>query len=292
VTEGGGGRTGAQGGRHATRALLRRAAHGLAAAVAIAALTVGGAPAAVATSGDDRITRYEVTVEVDHDGAARVRTVLDVDFGEEPSPGPALTYVTEQRFDDRHDRAYLITDVEATSRTAPHDVHPARRGGLLEVRLGGADADLTGTHTYRLEYRVEGWVSSADALGLERDELVLNVVGDSWTVPVLDLRVSVAAPAAALDARCYAGPDATCLQMVTDGTTATFAEPTLLPGESLTVALAYPAGTFGDVKPILVERGPAARTAALAGVGVVTVGVATAVALRARRPGGRESRQD
>lgn len=285
MTEGGGRRIPAPLGRSVPPAGARRPVRGVLAALTLGALTLGGAPAAVATSGpgDDRITRYEMTVHVDGDGVARVRTLLDVDFGDEPGSGPVLGYVTAERFDGRHDRVYRFSDVEATSRTAPHDVHLGRRGGLLEMRLGSADVGLTGVHTYRLTYRVEGWVSSADAFGLERDELVLNVVGDSWTLPVLGLRVTVVAPAAALDTRCYAGPDATCMQTGTDGSVATFAEPTLVPGESLTVALAYPAGTFGDVEPLLVEHRPTARTAALAGVGVIAAGAATAVAVRARR---------
>lgn len=247
---------------------------------------LGGAPAAVAASGpgdDDRITRYDVTIDVDADGVALVDTVLDVDFGAQPGAGPALTYVTAQRFDADHDRVYRITAVEATSRTAPDDVHLAHRNGLLEIRLGGRDADLTGVHSYRLTYRVEGWVSSAEAFGLDRDELVLNVVGDAWTLPVLGLNVTVGAPGPVLDARCYAGPDATCTSSATDGTVATFAEPTLVPGESLTVALAYPAGTFGGVEPIVVEHGSAGRTAALAGLGVVAVGLGVTALRHVRR---------
>ncbi|WP_225753955.1 DUF2207 domain-containing protein [Actinotalea sp. Marseille-Q4924] len=252
-----------------------------------AAVVVAG-PATAATDGDDRVTRYDVTITLDDDGVAQVDLVLEVDFGQDPNRGPYLSYVVKQRFDEASDRVYRITDVRASSRTAPDEVHLETRGALLEVRIGDEDQDdLTGVHSYRVTYRVEGWVSSADAFGLEHDELFLNVIGDSWTIPVIDVGVTVVGPGQVQAARCYAGQDAACMRTETEGPTATFAEATLVPGEPLTVAIAYPAGTFGGVEPILQDRWAPGRafaltpvTGGLAGV-VVLVGVGAA--LRQRR---------
>jgi hypothetical protein len=238
---------------------------------------VVGVPATATTAQDDPITRYDVTIELDDDGVAHVDLALDVDFGQDPNRGPYLTYVVKQRFDDTRDRVYRITDVQASSPTAPDEVHLAEDGGLLEVRIGDEDRDdLTGVHSYRVTYRVEGWVSSAAALGLEGDELFLNVVGDAWVVPVLDVTVTVVGPDEVLAVRCYAGPDDTCAEQDADGATATFAEPALDPGEPLTVAVAYAAGTFGGVEPLLQERWAASRAFA---VTPVTGGLAGLIAL-------------
>lgn len=258
----------------------------------------GGPPAVAATSGDDRITRYDVTIELDDDGVAQVDLALDVDFGQDPNRGPYLTYVVKQRFDDTRDRVYRITDVEASSPTAPDEVHLEEDGGLLEVRIGDEDRDdLTGVHSYRVTYRVQGWVSSASALDLERDELFLNVIGDAWTIPVIDVTVTVVGPEEVLAVRCYAGPDDTCAEQDADGATASFAEPALAPGEPLTVAVAYAAGTFGGVEPLLQERWAASRafavtpvSGALAGL-VALVGVG-AVVRHTRRTGRDEEFAD
>lgn len=214
--------------------------------------------------GDDVVRRYHVAIDLDRDGTAHVTADLDVDFGTEPNHGPYLTYVVKQRFDDTQDRVYRVTDVRASSTTAPDAVELEEDGGLLSIRIGDEDrGDLTGVHSYRVTFDVEGWVNSAGSFDLEDDELYPNVVGGGWQVPLRDVAVTVTGPATVTDARCYSGADETCATTDVRGAGARFTEPTLAPGEPLTVAVAFPAGTFGGVAPIVQDRWSAGRAFAL-----------------------------
>lgn len=243
-------------------------------------IAAGGSDAArfdAATSdAKDVVRRYDATITVDGSGTATVVLDLDVDFGTEPNRGPFLTYVVREVHDDTRDRVYRLTDVQATSSTgAADEVHLQESGGLLEIRIGDPDRqDLTGVHSYRVTFQAEGWVDTAETSDGDTDELYLDVVGDGWEVPLEDVRVAVHGPADVVAARCFT-PDGGCSGDHT-GRTAVFRQDGLAAGEPLTVAVAWPAGTFGDVQPILQERWAASRAFAVTpwtvGVSFMVVG--------------------
>lgn len=267
---------------------------------ALAALLVGGGlalagPAHAETSDpEDSFERYAMHIDLDEHGTARVTLDVDVDFGTEPNRGPYLTYVVKQRFDDTQDRVYRYTDIDASSSTgAADEVHLEEESGWLEVRIGDEDRDdLTGVHSYQVTYTVEGWVNSARAFPeLTADELFLDVIGERWEVPVRDVTVEVSGPAAVEDVRCFTGPVGSTdpCDDAEPGSTATFRQAVVEPGEALTVVASFPAGTF-DSPPVLQERWSPTRAFALTpATGGLTallalVGVG-AVVRRARRQG-------
>ena len=101
---------------------------------------VSASPDTVAQAQTDgrEITRYAADITVADDGVADVRVELDFDFGDEPGHGPFLTLPTRQDIagDDDQDRLYRITDVTASSDTAPDDLDvESTREGLI-VRIG------------------------------------------------------------------------------------------------------------------------------------------------------------
>lgn len=263
--------------------------------VCVTTLGVGAALiAAPAVAYDDTVRGYSADITLAPDGRARVVLDLDMDLGVEPNRGPYLSYMVRQRFDDTHDRAYPIPHVLASSETAPAKVQRSEKGGWLDLRIGDPDRrDLVGRHTYRVRYVVDGLVNSADVFGLPDDELFLDVIGDRWEIPLENLSVTVRGPAGVTAARCHTGTGQTCgAAEVTDGA-AHFTQDALDPGQTWTVAVAFPAGTFGGVEPILQERWTWTRALGLTPTTGTWTAVATAlglggVAMIGRRLGGDE----
>jgi uncharacterized membrane protein YgcG len=281
---------------------LQRVGGPLAAFAVIAGVLVVGAGRADAQTEGQEITRYDARIEVGADGVADVRLDFVFDFGDEPGHGPFLTLPTRQeiRGDDERDRLFRITDVRASSETAPDDVDvESTREGLI-VRIGDEDVDdVSGAHTYEVSYRVEGWINPAgNALGdppPTGDELFLNVLGDAWEIPLSAVTVTVTGPADATQALCFAGvrgsPDPCTRQPdAAGGSTVSAGQDVVLPGEFFSVLVEWPAGTFPGVEPVIGERidysDAFVPTAATGGAAVLIAGAGSAlVVARARRRG-------
>lgn len=245
---------------------------------------------------EDVITSYHQAITLDADGTAHVVLDLTMDFGSSPNHGPFLTYVTKQEFDATHDRVYRYSDVRASSPDAPAQVDVQDDEGWIEIRIGDPDRTITGAHTYRVAYDVQGWVNPAGypfpTGALDHDELYLNAIGSRFTVPLRDVQVTVTGPAAPTATTCYVGPQGskqTCDEASTAGATATYGQADLAAGEQLSVVAAWPAGTF-DTAPIIQERWAPERAFAVnlgtgTAAGVVGLVGAAVVITRIRRRG-------
>lgn len=263
------------------RRWARAAVVGLGLAAATGAGLLATASPAAASDAEDVIREYAMTIDLDPDGVAHVTLDLAVDFGVRPNHGPYLMWVVKERYDDELDRVYRITDFRASSPDASGDVRTEERlgSGVTEMAylIGDEDDTEVGVHDYRVTFDVEGWVNSAGypwAAGpLERDELYLDVL-THWDIPVEQVSVQVNAPADVLEVACYdASGECTA---ASSGPLATFAVDRVEPRRPLTIAIAYPAGTFGGVEPVLQERWAVGRAFE---VTPATGGLAAAVAL-------------
>lgn len=259
--------------------LLRGAGRALGAVcLALGVAALAATPAAA--DADDVITSYHQTITLDADGTAHVVLDLVMDFGPSPNHGPFLTYVVKQRYDDTQDRVYRIERVTASSPDAPADVDTEEDGASLAIRIGDEDTEITGAHSYRVTYDVEGWVNPAGypfpAGPLNHDELYLNLIGAGWQVPIRDVRVVLDAPSDATRVACFQGPAGStdpCGAATTDGARAEWRSRSVPVGDQLSVVAAYPAGTF-DTEPILQDRWSAGRAFALSpgsGIGAALV---------------------
>jgi len=268
-------------------------------AVLAGAALLGAGPAA-ASDPEDVITKYDMTIDLDSDGVAHVRLDLTVDFGVRPNNGPYLTYVVKQRFDGEQDRVYRISDLRASSPDAPADVATEEIVGQVTETafvIGDENATVTGVHQYTVTFDVAGWVNSASYPwprgALTRDELNLNVI-TSWDIPVQGVTVTVNAPTPALEVACYTVGTRPCDSAEAGSSKAEFTQALASPHSPLTIAVAYPAGTFGGVEPILQDRWAAGRAFSL---NPATGGLAALIALgggalvvrRARRNGRDEA---
>ena len=282
---------------------------GLLTVVLLAVLSVlWPARAARAQTDGQEITRYVADIEVGADGVADVRVELDFDFdfGDEPGHGPFLTLPTRQAIegDDRFDRLFRITDISASSDTAPDDldVETTRHGVVL--RIGDEDEDdVQGVHTYVVQYRAEGWINPAGARGVgsgtatRGDELYLDVLGADWEIPLADITATVTGPADVLQTACFAGPrgnDTPCTEAPGEhaASTVTFRQDEVDAGEPFTVVVSWPTGTFPGVEPMLGEKidllDPVRPNPVTGAAALLVAGVGGAFAVRAARRERRE----
>ena len=213
---------------------------------------LGAAPALAAEDGTERITGYEVGLEVRPDGSLRVAETIEYDFGSAQRHGIDRDIDVRQKYDGGRDRRYPVSDVEVSSPTAPADLTENDAGGDYRLRIGDPDRTVTGRHTYRISYTV----AAATTRFADRDELYWNAVGPGWDVPVDEVEVEVTG-AEVTRAACFAGePGSTapCGAAEAAGSRATYYSGPLAAGEALTVVAAFPPGSVASAAPVLVDR--------------------------------------
>lgn len=267
--------------------------------IAIGAALLLATPAA-ASDYEDVIREYAMTIVLDEDGDAHVTLDLAVDFGVSPNHGPYLRWVVKERYDDVQDRIYRITNFRASSPTAPTAVQTEEVLGYqvaeTAYRIGDEDTTITGVHNYRFAFDVEGWVNPAGYPfpegELTNDELYVDILG-SWDIAVEDVTIDVLGPGEVLDVACYTDGSAVCTASGRAGG-ASFAADRIEPWTPLTIAVAYPAGSFPGAEPVLQERWAASRAFELNPVtgglaGVVAAGGGVLLARRFRRTGRDEA---
>ncbi|MEX0743650.1 MAG: DUF2207 domain-containing protein, partial [Actinomycetota bacterium] len=176
------------------------------------------------------------------------------DFGDVPRHGIFRSIPNRQLVDDRFDRVYRIELLGVrTSEGAPDDVETTQEGGSFVIRIGHPDITITGEHTYRIVYRVEGAMNGFDT----HDELYWNAVGTEWEQPIALTHVRVEGPAPVDRIACYQGPFGSTLgctrEQIKDGA-AVFVQENLGSFTGMSVVVALPAGTVASTAPILEER--------------------------------------
>ena len=219
------------------------------AAVGVAVLATLSALPASAASGDGyqgrHISRWEQTYTLHEDGTVDVVVEFDFDFGNEPGHGPYLTLPTLMGYDDEYDRIYTVDRITASSPSgAPADLDVRRDDFSVFIRIGDPNIDtVSGVQTYEVRYRLHDLMNNVNG----RDEFYWNVINADRGVPISHATVTVESPVEVLQVACYAGrpgSDSRCESAQSRGNTAVFTHDMLTPWDVLTVAVAYPGGSF------------------------------------------------
>lgn len=246
-------------------------------AVALAASIPLFAPASSsAQSAGERIRSMDVALTVEADGDLLVEETIEYDFGAASRHGIFRDIPVRFHYGDTYDRVYPLDDVRVTaSEGTPADVHIEDvGGGLKRIRIGDADREITGRHTYVISYRVRGALNGFES----HDELYWDAIGLEWPVPIDAVTARVVMPAAVTDVACFAGPEGSslpCDSAEVDGEAVTFAQAGLGAFGGLTVVVAIPKGAVPEPQPILDERWSFRRAFSL---NPVTIGGFLAVA--------------
>jgi hypothetical protein len=243
----------------------------------------------------ERITDYDVDMQIAPDGLLSVREEIVYDFGPNERHGIQRDLVRKERYDGDNDRKYDI-DVRnvTTSAGTPDDVQLSQNGDYLRVRIGDPDRTITGRHTYTIDYTIAGALLPFD----DHDELNWDAIGNQWSVPIEQVSVRVEAPAELTQIACFSGPQGStlpCTEASGAGAAAVFGHSGLGPNSGLTVVAGIPKGVIvPEPQPILAERRTlqdafeVSPTTLGAGGGIAILGVGAAGMLAYRR--GRDRR--
>ena len=159
---------------------------------------------AMAASAQERIDRFDVTIEVQKDGdivvTERLAIIAEGEqirrgiFRDLPryfeSEGAKLSY------------GYDVVSVTRDGRSEPYEMET--EDSAYRIRIGDAHVFLEpGAHAYEIRYRVRNQVRYFD----NYDEVYWNATGNYWVFPILAARVSVVLPPGAriAAAKAYTG---------------------------------------------------------------------------------------
>lgn len=209
-------------------------------------------PARAQTS--EVIDRYDVAIAIEPSGSILVTETIDYDFGSNQRHGIYLDITERVPYRSTElDRVYRIEVLSLTATGgASADYTILHENGWFRIRIGDPNALVGGTHTYTIEYRVEGALNGFS----DHDELYWNSIGPGWDVPIEGSEVTVTAPAPIARIACFAGPEGStraCTRAKLNGTQATFANGELGPHSAFTVVVGLPEGTVPNPEPILEE---------------------------------------
>ena len=226
----------------------------LLAALAVTGLALLPGPAAAQFEAFERISAYDVAIEVQPSGRLHVVETIDYAFGSVPKHGIFRHIPVRFRLDDEFDRVYPISGIEVTgSPGTPVGAEVSDEGGSKVVKIGDPERTITGDHRYVIAYDVDGAVNRFEG----HDELFWNAVGDEWPVLVERITVTVTAPAPIEQVACFAGPEGSltpCASSGARGSTASYRHGLLSPFQALSVVAALPHETVASPGPIKRER--------------------------------------
>ena len=227
----------------------------LIAAFAIAGVSLLVRPGTAAAQAGERIRSYRIDLQVESSGDLLVTERIDYDFAGFERHGIYRDVPVRFTYDGRYDRV-LPVDVRSVQATggAPDDFEVKTEGPLLRIRIGDPDQTITGRHVYTIVYVVRGSLNGFS----DHDELYWNAVGQYWGVPIENVSVRARLPGEVLRVACFAGPPESrlsCDRGEHRGSTATFTQAALGPGEALTVVIGFPTGAVVPAPaPLLEER--------------------------------------
>jgi hypothetical protein len=231
--------------------------------LATASIGAAHAPAASA-AGFETTTAYDVDITIDPNGDIHVVESIEYDFGSAEHHGIYRDIPTRVWYDDTYDRTYpLRVDSVTGSPGTPVQYAVEDAGnGQTRIKVGDPDQLVTGVHSYRIAYTVQG---ALDAFA-DHDELYWNAIGTEWTTGIDRATVEVHAPGEILGVACFQGDRGSsepCDRSSTQGQTARFAQAGLFPYEGLTVVVGIAKGAVTVQPPILQERWNPARAFAV-----------------------------
>jgi len=225
------------------------------------------APSVASAAASESIPSYDVQITIQPNGDLSIVETIEYDFGTQPHHGIYRDIPTRVRYDDRYDREYplRVDDVSGSADTPVDYTIEDAGGGMTRIKIGDPDRTITGVHTYRIAYTVQGAMNAFDS----HDELYWNAIGDEWSTTIEQATARVTAPGAITDVACFAGSGGSglpCDGAQARGTTARFTQGRLFPYEALTVVVGVQKGAVTVAPPILQERWTVGRAFRLNGV--------------------------
>lgn len=207
-------------------------------------------------TGQERILSYDTRITVEKSGDLLVTEVITV-----VAEGNAIKRGIYRSFPTRYNNRmgtrfkvdFQVREVLRNGNPEPWFTENKDNG--VVVYIGDSNTEISpGTYTYTLTYRTSRQVG----FFREYDELYFNAIGGDWAFPIETARVTLRIPdgAVVVQKAAYSGRSGStgcqCTQVEENNGVTTFTTQPLLPGEQLTIAVAWPKGFVHE--PSATER--------------------------------------
>lgn len=209
----------------------------------------------------EKIDNYNVEINVNKDASLNVKETIEYDFGDSEKHG--IYRDIPYRYKARGGNFSLDLSNFKVSDTKGNNYTYAisNQGDKKHIRIGDANALVTGKKTYVISYDVNRAINYFD----DHDELYWNAIGTEWQVPIEQSQVTVTWPDKLPDQfvmrKCFAGYYGTQESCQTtnfnqagnnQANQVNFTHSHLDPYEVFTIVVGLPAGTVA--KPTAWER--------------------------------------
>lgn len=225
------------------------------AAIATSLLVLSGCSSG-AGAGQEHIDTLAISYTIEASGTVRVVERIDYDFaGLQGKHGIDRFLASRFASSDGMERVYGYDNIRVESPSGASALFSTTLSNALQIRVGNKNATVGGRQSYLISYDIRGALNTTGPDGgSQLDEFYWNATGNSWVVPIDKTTIEVHGPAAIDKIACYSGvpgSNANCSSSGMTGDTATFAGGRILPGEGITIAVAWPSGTFADTAPVI-----------------------------------------
>jgi len=200
------------------------------------------------------ITSFHAAIDINPDSSLDITENIQVDFGDQAKHGIFRTIPVRYKYDNTHDRYYVLKVESVTNGVSPVPYQAYAQGPDEVIKVGDPNRTVTGPNTYVITYSVKGAMNAFE----DHDELFWNVDGALWPVPKQSVSATVTLPAAAYKAAaCYQGATGSTepckygntTQSVTYSSTRTLAS-----GEQMSLVVGLDKGMVKVPAPMLTGR--------------------------------------
>ncbi|HSE83299.1 MAG TPA: DUF2207 domain-containing protein [Thermodesulfobacteriota bacterium] len=198
----------------------------------------------------EEIRDFRVEIFISRDGSINVEENINYDFGYELRHGiyreiPYKYQVDQFRNYNLRMDVNKVTDFNGN----PYNYEVTRGGGMVNIKIGDADKEITGVHGYRIQYGVQ----KAIDFFKDHDELYWNVTGNGWKIPIKEASAKVYFDGEipkGVKADCYTGAlgsrEKDCSFNITSNGVEFDVLRSFSPGEGLTIVVGLPKGILKE----------------------------------------------
>jgi len=197
------------------------------------------------------IRSFDAEVIINTDGSIGVTETIVYDFEDLDRRGIFRTIPKEYDFEDT--TRLLDIELVGVSRNGVQEPHTVSNSNKQwEVKIGEKDTFISGAHTYKITYKVEGAIRYFSDV----DELYWNITGSKWNVPIESWSANFSFPdnVSLVQIACYEGVTGSnnfCKNKQEQGSTVSYEGFNLGQGKEATVALGV---TPGIIEELIIEK--------------------------------------
>lgn len=155
----------------------------------------------------EQITSFDVDITVQEDSSITVEEKIVYDFGEDADDKHGIFRDIPQNYylDENYTSSFFlpVTIESITDENGNAYNVELTDGYYLQAKIGDADVNIYGEHTYVIKYSVPNVINSYDTFA----EFYWNVTGTDWSVPIQSASVRISLPDGddELQVSCYTG---------------------------------------------------------------------------------------